>query len=89
MGIQFDSNGITIQNLSEILDERENTLRPTIGNDFVISGESTIANLQAVDADREVDIQELLLYVANQLDPDQAEGIWLDYICALNNYYSL
>lgn len=85
MGIQFDSNGITIQNLSEILDERENTLRPTIGNDFVISGESAIANLQAVDADREVDIQELLLYVANQLDPDQAEGIWLDYICALNN----
>ena len=85
MGIQFDSNGLVIQNLSEILDERENTCRPILGNDFVISGESAVANLQAVDANREEDIQELLLFIANQLDPDQAEGIWLDYICALNN----
>ena len=65
MGIQFDSNGLVIQNLSEILDERENTCRPILGNDFVISGESAVANLQAVDADREEDIQELFDLIEN------------------------
>lgn len=85
MSIQYDSNGLIIQNLTEILDEREGVCRSFLGDDFVIAGESAVGNLQAVDADRELAIQELLLYIAMQLDPDQAEGIWLDFICALNN----
>lgn len=85
MGIQYDNNGLIIQNLSEILDEREENCRAFLGDDFQISGESVCANLQASDGDRELSIQELLLYLATQLDPEQAEGIWLDYICSLNN----
>ena len=85
MSIQYDENGIIIQTLMEILAEREEVCRATFGDDFFITGESAVANLQSVDADREFDIQELLLYIASQLDPNQAEGIWLDYICALNN----
>lgn len=85
MSIQFDETGLTIQNLLEILGEREGYCKSVFGDDFYITGESAIANLQSSDADRELDIQELLLFVANQLDPNQAEGIWLDYICALNN----
>lgn len=85
MTIQYDENGLVIQNLSEILDERENTCRTFLGDDFTTSGESVVANLQASDADRELALQEGLLFLANQLDPDQAEGIWLDFICNLNN----
>lgn len=85
MGITYDTTGITIQTLSEILDERETNLQTFLGTDFTISGDNAIANLQLADADREFDLQELLLYIAMQLDPDQAEGIWLDFICALNN----
>lgn len=85
MGITYDITGITIQTLSEILDEREANLQTFLGTDFTISGDNAIANLQLADADREFDLQELLLYIAMQLDPDQAEGIWLDFICALNN----
>ena len=85
MGITYDTTGISIQTLSEILDEREVQLQSFLGDDFVISGDNAIANLQLADADREYAIQELLLYIAMQLDPDQAEGIWLDFICALNN----
>lgn len=85
MTIQYDENGIIIQNLSEILEERETNDRTFLGDDFVISGESVVANIESADADREFAIQELLLYIAMQLDPDQAEGMWLDYICALNN----
>ena len=85
MGITYDTTGITIQTLSEILDEREANLQTFLGTDFTISGDNAIANLQLADADREFDLQELLLYIAMQLDPDQAEGIWFDFICALNN----
>lgn len=85
MSITYDTTGINIQTLSEILDEREINLQTFLGTDFTISGDNTIANLQLADADRELSLQELLLYIAMQLDPDQAEGIWLDFICALNN----
>ncbi len=87
MTIIYDENGIIIQNLSEILDEREATLQSVLGSDFIISGDSPIGNLQLSDADRELSIQELIAYVATQMNPDTAEGIWLDYICALNNVY--
>lgn len=85
MSITYDTTGISIQTLTEILDERENNLQSFLGADFIISGDSAIGNLQAADSDRELDIQELILYCFNQLDPDQAEGIVLDWICALNN----
>lgn len=85
MAIQYDENGLIIQSLLEILGEREEVCKQIFDNDFKISGESAVANLQSADADREFSLQELLLYIASQLDPDQAEGIWLDYICALNN----
>lgn len=85
MSIQYDENGLVIQSLLEILNEREDVCKATFGDDFYMTGESAVANLQSADADRELDIQELLLYIASQLDPNQAEGIWLDYICALNN----
>lgn len=85
MPISYDKNGLIIQNLSEILAEREENIQTFLGDDFIITGESVVANLQTSDADRESSIQELLLYIASQLDPNQAEGIWLDYICALNN----
>lgn len=83
--IQYDQNGLIIQSLLDILSERESACKTIFGDDFYISGESSVANLQSSDADRELAIQEALLYLASQLDPDQAEGIWLDYICALNN----
>ena len=59
MSITYDTTGISIQTLTEILDERENNLQSFLGADFVISGDSAIGNLQAADSDREFDIQEL------------------------------
>ena len=84
MPIQFDKNGIITQNLNEILDEREQDLREFYEDDFVISADDPVGNLQLADADRELAIQELVLFIAMQLDPDQATGMWLDFICALN-----
>ena len=89
MTIEFDSTGIISQNLTEILDERESALRTFLGQDFVVSGDSIVGNLQLADADRELSIQELIVYLAVQMNPDTAEGIFLDFICALNNIYRL
>lgn len=89
MTIQFDSTGIISQNLTEILNERESSLRTFLGQDFVVSGDSIVGNIQLADADRELAIQELIVYLAIQMNPDTAEGIFLDFICALNNIYRL
>lgn len=85
MGIQYNNEGLAIQNLNDILNERETVCRTFLDDDFTIQGQSVCSNLQASDADREYAIQQALLYLASQLDPSQAEGIWLDYICDLNN----
>ena len=84
MPIEFDKSGLIIQNLTEILDEREDDLKEILDDDFVVSAKSIVGNLQLSDADREQAIQELCLYIATQLDPNQAEGIWLDFICQYN-----
>lgn len=89
MTIEFDSTGIISQNLTEIIDERESALKVFLGQDFVVSGDSIVGNLQLSDADRELAIQELIVYLAVQMNPDTAEGIFLDFICALNNIYRL
>ena len=57
--IQYDQNGLIIQSLLDILSERENSCQKIFGDDFYISGESVVANLQSADADREFSIQEL------------------------------
>lgn len=82
MPIEYDENGITIQNLTEILDERENSLQSDelFGTDYIITGDSAVGNLQYADADRELALQELALYLASQMNVDTAEGVFLDYI---------
>ena len=55
--IQYDQNGLIIQSLLDILSERENSCQKIFGDDFYISGESVVANLQSADADREWSIQ--------------------------------
>lgn len=86
MPIEHDNTGITIQNLTEILDEREAYLQTDdgFGSDFVIKGDSPTGNLQYADASREQELQELVQYLANQMNVETAEGVFLDYIAFRN-----
>ena len=88
MTIQFDSNGIITQNLTEILDERENNLKPIMGEDFIIDKTTPIGNMELADASSELSIQELIAWlIPNQLDANTAQGYFLDCICEKNRIY--
>ena len=88
MPIQYDSNGIITQNLTEILDERENSLKPIIGEDFVIDKTTPIGNMELADANSELTIQELIAWlIPNMLDANTATGYFLDCICEKNRIY--
>lgn len=88
MTIQYDSNGIITQTLTEILDERENNLKDVLGEDFVIDKTSPIGNMELADANNELSIQELIAWLfPNQMDANTATGIFLDGICEKNRIY--
>lgn len=88
MPIQYNSSGIITQNLNEILDEREQALRPIMGEDFTIDKTDPIGNMELADATSELNIQELIAYIfPNQLDANTATGIFLEAICEKNRIY--
>lgn len=88
MPIQYNSSGIITQNLNEILDEREQALRPIMGEDFAIDKTDPIGNMELADATSELSIQELIAYIfPNQLDANTATGIFLETICEKNRIY--
>ena len=86
--IQYDANGIITQNITEILDERENALKSVLGEDFTIDSKSPIGNMELADANNELTIQELIAWlIPNQIDANTATGIFLDAICEKNRIY--
>ena len=86
--IQYDSSGIITQNITEILDERENALKSILGEDFVIDNKSPIGNMELADANNELTIQELIAWlIPNQIDANTATGVFLDAICEKNRIY--
>ena len=88
MPIQYDANGIITQNLTEILDERENNLKSIMGEDFVIDKTTPIGNMELADANSELTIQELIAWlIPNMLDANTATGYFLDCICEKNRIY--
>lgn len=88
MPIQYDSNGIITQNLTEILDERESALKPVMGEDFVIDKTTPIGNMELADANSELAIHELIAWlIPNMIDANTATGYFLDCICEKNRIY--
>lgn len=89
MPIEFNSNGIVSQNITEILNERESTLQgiDSLGPNFSIDKDTPIGNMELADANSELSIQELLAWLPSMLDVTTAEGVFLDWICAKNRIY--
>lgn len=88
MPIQYDSSGVIIQSLTEILDERENALRPIMGDEFVIDKTTPVGNMELADANNELAIQELIAWlIPNMIDANTAKGYFLDCICEKNRIY--
>ena len=81
MTLKIDSNGVQIQTLQEILDERQSNLLSVFGEDFAIDRTSPIGNMELSDANNEQLIHECVAYLASQLSSETAEGYFLDCIC--------
>lgn len=87
MTLKIDSNGVQIQTLQEILDERQSNLLSVMGEDFTIDKTSPIGNMELANANSEQLIHEVVAYLASQLNSETAEGYFLDCICEYNNIY--
>lgn len=87
MTLKIDSNGVQIQTLQEILDERQSNLLSVMGEDFTIDRTSPIGNMELADASNEQLIHEVVAYLASQLSSETAEGYFLDCICEYNNIF--
>lgn len=85
--IQYDSNGIITQNLTEIINEYEQALKPTFGDDFVVDKNTPIGSIILAMATNEVAIHELIGWLPNMMNANTASGVFLDYICEKNKIY--
>ena len=63
MPIEYTDNGIITQNITEIINEREEFLATldSLGEDFAIDKTTPIGNMELADANSELSIQESIL----------------------------
>ena len=76
--MEINSEGLTLSDLTDILNDAETTLQSTYGADFYIKPEGVIDNIFASAGLMETDLQEQIAFLAKQFDPETAEGVWQD-----------
>lgn len=76
--MEINSEGLTLSDLTDILNDAETTLQSTYGADFYIKPEGVIDNIFASAGLMETDLQEQIAFLAKQFDPENAEGVWQD-----------
>ncbi len=85
MALVFDSTGLQVQGLTEIRDETREELqaKPSFGTDVKTGPDSRVGQIIDVNAEREAIIQEKLLEVNEQFNPQAAEGTQLENITSI------
>ena len=76
--MKIDEKGIELDNLSSVLDELEEELRGTYGQDFYIAPEGVIDNLATVNAYLKMRLEEQIALLAKQFDPETTQHDWQD-----------
>lgn len=86
MALEITPSGVTIQTQSEIAAERAAELRDpaVLGPEFRPDDESTLLGRQTISvSEREARIQQALLTLVTNLNPNSAEGVHLDAIALI------
>lgn len=86
MALEITPSGVTIQTQSEIAAERATELRDpaVLGPEFRPDDESTLLGRQTISvSEREARIQQALLTLVTNLNPNSAEGVHLDAIALI------
>jgi uncharacterized phage protein gp47/JayE len=80
----FDSNGLIIATLPQIITYLEDNMKNIYGNDINIESNTPDGQMINLFAQAARDIRELIQRVNSNFDPDQAEGRVLDQRVAIN-----
>lgn len=81
----FDSNGLTVKTLTDIVNDLTTGLQNIYGSDINVDSNSPDGQLVNIIAQSCVDIRELIVQINSGFDPDQAVGSTLDQRVAINN----
>lgn len=84
MSDSFDSNGLSIKSLGDLVTELTADLQTIYGSDINVDSNSPDGQLINIIAQVAEDVRELLLQINSSFDPDQATGVVLDQRVALN-----
>ena len=79
----IDSNGITKSNLTDYLTFWTSELQKVYGNDFVIRKEGIVDNLATAASMTNLALEDVILYLAKNMNPYTAEGEYQDALYAL------
>lgn len=80
----LDETGLTLKTLSEIKADLEAGYRSVYGDDINLDSDTPDGQAIGIQAQEGADQREVLRAVYSSFDPDQAAGISLDRVCALN-----
>lgn len=81
----LDENGLTIDELLDIIAQKEASRKEIYGNDIILDSNSPDGQQINIEAQEVRDLQELGQSIYNSFDPDQAQGVVLDQRVAINN----
>lgn len=80
----LDENGLSLQTLTEIIDQLEIDLKAIYGDDINIDADSPDGQAINIFAQAAIDLRELIQSIYSSMDPAQASGVVLDQRVALN-----
>jgi uncharacterized phage protein gp47/JayE len=84
MSDTLDSNGLTIQSLTDIIDDFTAKMQAIYGSDINVDSDSPDGQMINIVAQMAIDIRELLQAIYTSMDPDQASGVVLDQRVVIN-----
>jgi len=80
MSLEFTTSGLTIDTLNELLISLEAGYKSIYGSDIDVSSNTPDGQKIGIDAKSTQDIEQLILNLYNNLDPDFAQGIFLNVL---------
>lgn len=80
----LDETGLTLKTLPEITADLQSGYREVYGDDINLDSDTPDGQIIGIQAQEGVDLREVLRDIYTARDPDQAQGINLDVLCALN-----
>lgn len=81
--MKINAQGFTLETLQEYLNEWQEQLKTTFGDDFVIKKEGVIDNVATASSLSSMDLESQIAFLLKMLNPYTSEGLWQDKLYSL------